>query len=348
MRWFVLVVGCLYGAFVVRTPCSASEPLPAERLLSDFINDDGTTPDGRESQRDDSSALRKAMNAGPGIVRIGPGTYRIHVVTIPEGVTVIGAGPATILQAFDSRPVFVQRNVRAWRLRDVTIQGEAVGPWTQRRDYGAYGLVIDRCSSYEVSGIGIKNFDGVGLQILRTNLGAAGFSDGGTLSRIVAAENFIGVRFDTRAEYITASQLDCNHNITGLAIHAGNTNIATSNIGDNYDGIVIDDHENGSHGSLTGCLANHNRRYALLARNAGNGMAISNCCFFYGTIRLENSRGVNITSGLISTAISTEGPDFNRIAGNHIIPQTFQFKFAPSTLVEGNFTKDGPWEHNRP
>jgi hypothetical protein len=288
------------------------------------------------------------LNSGPGVVRIGPGTYRIHAVTIPENVTVVGAGPATILQAFDSRPVFVQRNVKSWRLKDVAIHGEATGPWNRRQDYGAYGVLIEGSSSYEVSGIVIRNFDGAGLQIHRTNLAGAGFADGGTLSRIVAAGNFIGVRFDTRAEYITASQFDCNHNLTGLVIHAGNTNIANSNIGNNVDGIVILDHENGSHGSLTGCLANHNQRYALLARNAGNGMAISNCCFFYGAIRLENSRGVNITSSLISAAISTEGPEFNRIAGNHIIPLTFRFEFAPATLIDGNFTKDGAWEHNRP
>lgn len=259
----------------------------------------------------------------------------------------VGAGPATILQAFDSRPVFLQGNVAGWRLRDVVIQGEANGPWQRRADYGAHGLVIEGCSGYEVSGVVIRDFDGVGLQIRRTNLGSAGFANGGILSQIVAAQCCIGVRFDTRAEYITAAQLDCHRCVTGLVIHAGNTNIANSNIGNNVDGIVVADRENGSHGSLTGCLANHNERYALWCDRAENGMAISNCCFFYGTLRIENSRGVNITNGLISASIQTLGDQFNRIAGNHIIPRSFRFDFAPSTLLEGNFTKAGPWEHNR-
>ena len=338
-----LVVACLFGS-----QPNATVLVEAERQLTDFSNEDGTIPDGRGAGRDDSSALQKALNAGPGIVRIAPGTYRIQAVTIPENVTVIGTGPATILQAYEAQPAFLQQNVTAWRLRDLVIQGEATGEWQERTDRASHGMVIDGCWGYEVSGVTIRNCDGAGLQITRTNNQASGFTDGGMLTHITARDNFIGVRFDTRAEYITASHLHCHHNVTGLMIHAGNTNIASSNIGENIDGLVIADHENGSHGSVTGCLVNHNQRYAVWAKHVDNGMAISNCCFFYGTVRLENSCGVNITSGLISASIATEGPGFNRLSGNHIIPLTWTFEIAPSTLLEGNFTKTGPWEYNRP
>ncbi|MCA9012134.1 MAG: right-handed parallel beta-helix repeat-containing protein [Planctomycetaceae bacterium] len=348
MRWnsgmcCCLVVACLFGS-----QPKATVPVATERQLTEFSNDDGTQPNGSEPARDDSSALQKALNAGPGIVRIGPGTHRIQDVTIPENVTVIGAGPATVLQAFDGRPAFLQQNAAAWRLRDLSIQGEATGEWQKRTDRTSHGMVIEGCWGYEISGVTIRNCDGAGLQITRTNNQASGFTDGGMLTRITARDNFIGIRFDTRAEYITASHLHCHHNVTGLMIHAGNTNIASSNIGENIDGLVIADHENGSHGSVTGCLVNHNQRYALWAKHVDNGMAISNCCFFYGTVRLENSCGVNITSGLISASIATEGPGFNRLSGNHIIPLTWTFEIAPSTLLEGNFTKTGPWEYNRP
>lgn len=348
MRWTAGLCCCLVVTCLVGSQQNATVPVAAERQLTDFSNDDGTRPDGHGMVRDDSSALRKALSSGPGIVRIGPGTYRIQAVTIPENVTVIGTGPATVLQAFDARPVFLQQNVTAWRLRDLTIQGEATGEWQKRTDRAAHGMMIEGCWGYEVSGVTIRNCDGAGLQITRTNNQASGFTDGGMLTRITARDNFIGVRFDTRAEYITASHLHCHHNVTGLMIHAGNTNIASSNVGENIDGLVIADHENGSHGSVTGCLVNHNQRYALWARYVENGMAISNCCFFYGTLRLENCCGVTITSGLISASITTEGPDLNRLSGNHIIPLTFTFNIAPSTLLDGNFTKTGPWEHNRP
>lgn len=348
MRWVIGFAGCVVMACLFGFQPQPGVLVPAERLLTDFANDDGTKPDGRAAERDDSSALRKALDAGPGIVRVGPGTYCIQGVTIPEDVMLIGSGKATVLQAFGVRPVFLQQNVAAWRLRDLTIQGEATGAWQKRTDRAAHGMVINGCWGYEVSGVTFRNCDGAGLQITRTNNQASGFTDGGTLTRVTAHDNFIGVRFDTRAEYITASHLHCHHNVTGVIVHAGNSNIANSNIGENIDGLVIVDHENGSHGSVTGCLANHNQRYALWAREVENGMAITNCCFFYGTLRLENCSGVNVTSGLISASISTAGPHFNRFSGNHIIPLEFKFDIAPATLVDGNFTKSGPWDHNLP
>lgn len=335
---------CLAAVALVSARWNAPSHAAAERLLADYQNDDGSRPDGQASTRDDSSALQKALDGGPGMVRLGPGTFRIREVTIPDDVTLVGAGAATILQASGGRPVFLQQNRHAWRLRDVTIQGEAAGDWRQRTDQGLHGMVLEGCWGYEVSGVAFQSFNGAGLQIGRTNNQAAGFSDGGVLTRLTARENFIGIRFDTRAEYVTASHLHCLHNVTGLLMHAGNSNISSSNIGENIDGLVLADHENGSHGSVTNCLINHNQRHALWASNVENGMAISNCCFFYGTIRLENCRGMNITSGLISASIATAGPEFNRISGNHIIPLSFTFQFAPATLLEGNFTKDGPWK----
>ena len=322
-----------------------SPPPGPERWLSSYVNDDGSRPDGSVSTRDDSSAMKKALTAGPGIVRIGPGNYRLSETLIPSGVTVIGTGTGTILQATGSKPVFKQTAVSDWRLRDVTIQGEATGPWQQRTDTGAHGIVIEGCWNYEVSGTQIKDFAGVGLQITRTNLPKSGFANGGVLSAVAASGNFIGVRFDTRGEYVTASQLMCHHNVTGVTIHAGNTNISNSNIGTNTNGVIIEDHENGSHGSLTGCLINHNERYALLCRNSLNAMAISNCCFFYGAIHLENCEGFNITSSLLGCNVKTVGDLPNRFAGNHVSGEGQRFEFAPATLLDGNFTKTGPWKN---
>lgn len=348
MRWG-LFVGLSLAAVGLVSSQSPRAPQPVgDRWLHDFTNEDGSHPDGRDPARDDSAALQRAMDAGPGVVRIGPGTYRIQNATMPHGVTVIGTGEGTVLQAHGQQPVFRQMNVKGWRLRDVCLQGEAVGDWTKRTDAGAHGLIVSGCSGYEISGVRLREFDGAGLQLVHTNLSGAGFADGGMLSRIVAERNWIGIRFDTRAEYITATQLDCHHNLTGIVIHAGNTNISASNFDDNRDGILLEDHENGSHGCLTNCLANHNQRYALWAKNVKYGMAISNCGFFYGTIRIENSQGVNLTSSLISASMMTEGPKANRVAGNHLLPEKFSFQFAPATIVEENFTSDGPWEPTPP
>lgn len=345
-RWWMVMCGVVVFAACLMGSQSkpAANAASGDRWLADYRNDDGTTPDGQTAARDDSTALQKALDAGPGVVRIAPGTYQIHDVSIPSNVELIGSGPSSVLQAHERHPVFKQQGQSGWRLRDVSLKGTASGDWQKRTDQGAHGLVIDGSWDYEVSGVTIEDFDGAGIQIGHTNLQAAGYAAGGVLTRVTSKENHVGVRFDTRAEYITASHLHCHHNVTGMIVHAGNSNISNSNIGENIDGLVVVDHENGSHGSVTGCLINHNQRYALWANEAKNGMAITNCCFFYGTIKLEKSCGVTISSGLISASISTEGEEFNRISGNHIIPMQWQFAVSPSTICDGNYTKSGPWK----
>ncbi len=343
MKWLTGGLSCLLLVCLLGSRQQAAPPSP-ERWLSAFANDDGSRPDGSVAPRDDSSAMKKALAAGPGIVRIGPGQYQFSEISIPEGVTVAGTGTATVLRAAGSRPVFHQKGVCAWRLRDVTVQGEAIGPWQQRTDMGAHGIVIEGCFNYEISGVQIKDFAGVGLNISRTNLQTSGFTNGGIISAIATTGNHTGVRFDTRGEYVTASQLMCHHNVIGVTIHAGNTNISNSNIGSNIDGVLITDHENGSHGSLTGCLVNHNLRYAILAKKVENAMAISNCCFFYGTIQLEDCEGVNVTSSLLGCNVATSGKLPNRFAGNHVTLEGQKFEFAESTILDGNFSKAGPWD----
>lgn len=332
---------------------STSRAQPAEgpaafaRQLSSYTNDDGTVPNGLDDGRDDTTALRKALAAGPGVVYVGPGFYRWGDVSVPAGVAVVGAGRGTIVRSSGPARIFVQQRVSDWAIRDMVLDGEAQGDWHERKDTGRCGIFVSGCWGYEIVGVTLRNFDGAGLQLAYTDLQNAGHSDGGNLERICASGNYVGIRFDTRAEYLNATELSCFHNVIGCVIHAGNVKIAASNFGDNIDGIVIQDKENGSHGAISNCLVNHNERYGLLCRNARNGMAIDGCCFFYGAILLQECAGINITSGLIGCTLKAVGEGANRIAGNHIVHMdTFQYEIAPATIVEGNFTDKGPWEHN--
>lgn len=345
--WAGLLLGAALLPGVSPPAHGARKPAHGERILSEFRNDDGSRPDGRDSARDDSSALKKALAAGPGTVRLGAGIFRVGGVSVPEGVTLVGEGKATLLRGNGDAAVFRQVNAGGWAVRDLVLDGEATGDWHKREDTGKCGIRVEGCWDFEISGVTARNFAGAGVDIGTSNLTHGAFTHGGTLARVTATGNAVGVRFSRRGEYVTATQLNCYRNAAGCVIRAGNTNIATSNFGSNVDGVVIDDLENGSHGSITGCLVNHNERYALLGRGVQYGMAISNCCFFYGTVRLERCSGVTIAGGLLSCNVETEGPDANRIAGNHIIPEKFRFTFAPATLVRENFTKTGPWELNR-
>ena len=318
------------------------------RALCDFTNADGKTPTGKNTTTDDTVAMQKALAVGPGIVYIDAGYYRVGEVSIPAGVAVIGAGASTVIRSNGAKDIFNQQGSHDWAIHNLTLDGEAAGKWEERKDMGFTGIAIEHCWGYELTGVVLRNFNGTGLHITHTDLPGAGWCNGGNLDRVTASGNYIGIHFDLRAEYINATELNCSYNITGCLIHAGNAKVVASNFSLNTDGLVIEDKENGSHGIIANCMLNHNNRYALLAKGALNGMNITGCCFFYGTLQLENSVGINVSGGSISCFVTTIGTKANRIAGNYIIPETFTFTLAPSTIVEGNFTEKGLWEKNGP
>ncbi len=349
MTRLLLMMLILISAHAFTVNSASRGESTGERNLHDFANEDGSHPDGTDSPRDDSSAMRRALEAGPGIVRIGAGYFRFGDIQIPAGVSVIGAGKSTVLRLNGTaKTIFQIANASDWALRDVVLEGESIGKWQKREDSEKNGLATSGCWGFEIVGVTARNFAGAGFVFTYSNLAEAAFSDGGRLDRLVARGNYIGIKFDTRGEYITATHLNCGENVIGCAIHAGNSNISASNFCGNTDGMIIVDKENGSHGSISNCLFNHNARYALWARVVENGMAINNCCFFYGTIFLDETTGVQITSGLVSCHVKTVGENANRFAGNYIIPEEgWTFEFSEKTIVEDNFTKSGPWEKNR-
>jgi len=316
--------------------------MPTTRQLSDFTNADGSAPDGKDNKTDDTSAMRKALAAGPGIVHVGAGFYRFGDVTVPKGVTIVGAGPATVIRSSGPKHVFVQKKVGEWCLRDLVLDGEAEGDWTERKDKGQAGIYIHGCLDYNVIGVVARNFAGAGVQIEWTAaLGPNGWNARANLDRITAVGNYIGVRFDVRAEYINATKFCCQNNVIGVVIHGGNVKLANSNITSNITGIFIEDKDNGSHGAISNCLVNHNHKLALHCRNVGNGMLIDNCCFFRGGISLENCKGVSITNGIFKCPVKVTGKNANRIAGNYVIAPT-QFNCSPATILQNNYTEDGP------
>ncbi|MFH1008470.1 MAG: hypothetical protein V1800_13370 [Candidatus Latescibacterota bacterium] len=315
------------------------------RKSRDYLNDDGRPPDGRDTRVDDTTAMRRALAAGPGVVFVEPGYYRLGEVTIPEGVVVQGSGTATVFCSSGPKHIFLQCDVFRWAIRDVLFDGEAEGGWQDRQDLGESGVSVSRCKAYEIAGVRFQNFSGAGLHITwSAQPGPGGWCDGGNLDRITAEGNYIGVHFDVRAEYMNATQLSCYRNVIGCAIHAGNTKIAASNLCSNRTGLYIEDKENGSHGAISNCLINHNLEMAMHCRSVGNGMSIDNCCFFCGRLLIEDSRGVNVTSGTLSCDVEVRGGQANRIAGNYIIESQCTFSASPATIFEGNFTDEGPWE----
>lgn len=333
-------------ALVLPTALTAAER-PVERRIADVLKPGEAVPGGDVPNRDDSAIVQRVLDAGLGRVRLGPGIYRCSSLSVPAGVILSGSGPGTVLRARAGQPVFVQKKSRDWGIRDLVVEGTGEGNFHLRYDAGHVGIDVDGCLSYEISGVTLRNFDGAALQITHTNLAEAAFSDGGKLERITATGNFAGVKFGVRGEYVTATQLNCSRNIAGCIVNAGNTNISTSNFCGNVDGLILEDGENGSHGTIQGCLLNHNERYALRARDVDNGMTFSGCCFYFAAIELRKCRGINIVNSQINCHVLVQGESVNRLAGNLVVPDHYVFQFDPAMRLNDNFTKKGDFKPPR-
>ncbi|MBI3985538.1 MAG: hypothetical protein HY343_01345 [Lentisphaerae bacterium] len=321
------------------------------RILGNYRNADGRFPDGLEDDADDTQALRLALAEGPGLVFVPPGSYRFGDVTVPPGVTFFGAGQGTVVRlAKGAKRIFHQKDVNDWRLRDMRLDGgAALESWPTRQDLGEHGVEASGCSGFEISGLVVNNFNGAGIHLSHTAASPyCQWATAAAVFNIAAGGNHTGIRLDTRAEYMNASMLTCQGNSIGCAIHGGNVKIANSNFTNNLTGMLIEDHDNGSHGAISNCLLNHNRQWALRARHVAHGMCLDNCAFFCGGIHLEHCKGVNISASIIACNVTTLGDGVNRIANNFMIIRNETFDFSPTTIIESNFTDKGPWEKNSP
>ena len=307
------------------------------RYLSSYL------PENFASNDDCTPFIRNALADGTGILYIESGIYRLNDVTIPDNIILQGAGANTVLKSAGGMTIFKQNGKSNWSIRDLMIDGEAERTPV---DLKFTAIDIDNCWGYDISSVSVFRCNGIGIDICQTPLDkdCAAFCNGGNLSKIALHNNFIGIRFDKRAEYISALQLNVYNNVTGCIIHAGNVKISASNFCENIDGILIEDKENGSHGSISNCLINHNKRYAIEARRVLAGMAITGCCFYYGAIKVTDCVGINISNGQISCDVQINGAGENQLVNNFVTPDSWKFKFSYSTLLTGNFSKNGLWK----
>jgi len=366
--WILKAVAAAFSVILVSSDKTCGETSGKEqetrsrrmtiyRNLKDYSNADNRTADGLDNDTDDTIAFQAAFADGPGIVFVPPGFYRCGDLLLPAGVTLKGAGPATVIRSNGAKKIFNQHG-SDWALRDFVLDGEAQGNWKldmddpgsgwkTQKDLGYAGIFLRGCTGFEISGVVVRNFSGTGIHIEYTGKSPyCRWATRGNIFNLVASGNHVGLRFDERAEYMNAAMLTCQGNVIGCVINAGNVKITNSNFTNNETGMIVEDKDNGSHGSISNCLLNHNR-LSLLCRNVKYGMIFGNCCFF-GPIRIENSTGVNIADGIIGSGLTIEGDGANRFAGNYITRENPGFKFPPSTTVAGNYTPQGPWQPDIP
>lgn len=343
--------------FIVLTPTekisannTSIQSSPTSRNLSDYMCTDGKAPDGKDNDRDDTAALVAALKAGPGIVLIGPGYYRFGNVTIPEKVSVIGSGIATIIRSNGEKSTFNQIGVGQWSLKNLALDGERN---KQKADPNnkKQGIYAEGSFAFNISNITAYNFTGAAVEFAGTNLQAAALCNGGTVSNLTLHDNYVGLAFSKRAEYITAVQIKSYHNDIGCIISGGNNTLTASHFCSNDIGILLDHKDNGSHGAVVNCLINHNEKYAILAKNSKHGYNFVGCNIFYAVVKLTNCEGIKIASSNLYCSLIVEGNGSNQIIDNYLIQEStkpFKYELSPSTILQNNFDTNGPWNPTKP
>ena len=333
------------------------------RYLHWFKDADGQAPVGKDSMRDDTAAMTAALNVGPGIVNIAPGYYRIGNITIPEKVILVGSGESTVIRSNGAKWIFKQSGVGHWAIRDMVLDGETkfgagsdVGMQSlydkdgnSIPDNGKAGLFIEKCYAFEIRNVVAHHFEGKAIEISNSDLSLGGYCNGGTIYYLTLYHNHTGIAFSKRAEYITATHIKSYRNLFGCIINGGNITIGESTFCTNEVGILLQDKENGSHGTIVNCLINHNMKYALLAKDVHNGHNFVGCNIFDATLKMENCRGIKIASGTIDCSIAIDCNEVNQICGNFVIDSYMKTcKISPTTIVKDNFTAKGAWVPPKP
>ena len=295
---------------------------------------DGTT--------DDSVAVQAAFTVSP-IDRavLSAKTYLVSNVTIPSGAVIRSDGATLKFKSGVTGNMASISSASAVRIEGhLTLDGQDTTTYVVGSTAGnRTGLRITSSSNVEIDRLTTKGFNNRGVLI--DNLNYSDHGTGVTIGHLTSYTNYCGLDFDTRGEY--SKVLGCTLRLSriGLRINAGNNSVATGNITDNVDGIHVLNGTNDGHGIATGLHVNHNSQYALYANGVTNGFTFNGCHWYYATIYLLNSNGINISNGQIAEAtLNFEGGTKPSIISRNIINNNVVFNHGYNTTQSYVIVRD--------
>lgn len=226
------------------------------------------------------------------------------------------------------------------RIEGLRLEGGLETTYTASSEAGSrVGILINGGERIAVQNIAVKGFNKAGLQASQI-----GYTPTHGNSLKVTGSDFINnyhnIVLGTRAEYSQLSQVTSIRGRVGIVVSGGNNHIVDSMFNDNVDGVHLKADANHAHGSFSGTSFNHNSRYSLFTENLTIGETLTNCHFFYGTIYIKNSKGVQICRGMFgSTSIIIEGGGWNSIKDN-VIQANTTLNNTGSAVISGNYDQN--------
>ena len=143
--------------------------------------------------------------------------------------------------------------------------------------------------------------------------------------------NYCGNYFDYRCEYTQMLNCVWGENYIGTINCGGNNTYTSCQWNSNYIGFQMEnDGSNPAHGGCNSCTFNHNTK-AILINDCVNGWLFNGCQVFYGSITLNNCKGVIFDANIWgSCKFYSTGEK-----GQNMISNTY-FQTDRQTILAGN------------
>lgn len=285
--------------------------------------------------RDMTSAIQTMLET-TGVCNLGPGTFYVTGIDIPDNATLRGCGAKTIIRLADSVTDGYAVHLNKYgTVSDLYFVGANYpGGITPSAIVGTRHAVL-----FE------GNYDGdrdqIPVRCTLSNLYIFGFAGGGITC------NNTGYDYDKCLNVVNCYIFNCDAGIniaywsefnrfTNVSVHScyygcinnggNNTFISCDFSGNRGIGVLMDNTNsqspNNTHGSMIGCVINHtnnNTGIGIKMINCSNGYIFTGCQLFYSQIYIEDCSGINISDtnfGLNNCDITISGGGLIVFANN--------------------------------
>ena len=299
---------------------------------------------------DMATAIETMLNQ-TGICNLGPGTFYVSGIDMPDETTIKGCGTATniILLSSVTSGYAIKMGSRCV-VESVIVSGGTTSP-TITSEIGTrngilwQGTAIPGESTTSntpvrgtISNCYIRNFSGSGIRCYGTG---TGISNCLNVSNVYVYNSTVGINIEWLSEFHRFTNVDCRGCYYGIINNGGNNVFANCGFSKNTIGLLMDNTHgqsgNNSHGSFSNCVFNHsgnnNDGVAIHIIGCTNGEIFTGCQLFYGEIVIEESEGIVFANCNFG---GSSGTQISITNGGLIMYNGCCFKISPTVIKSGN------------
>ena len=282
-----------------------------------------------------------------GVCRLGPGTFYVDGLEMPDDTLLIGSGNSTRIRLIDGENKFAVKMGRRCTIQDIYFRGGESTPTFGATSGTRHAIIWQGDYTTSQSGSAqpqlgmISNCRFVffsGSAILCSNTGP------GTYNHIEAVNCtmrlcWAGINISYYSEFHKFTNIRTSACYYGAINNGGNNVFVNCDFSSCTEAFLIDNSTgqspNNSHGSCIGCLFNHsdnNAGVGIRILGAAHGFVFSGCQIFYSKTAIDDSDGIVFSAcnyGNSNCDISVNGGGAVLFIGN-------MYKAAPPITITNN------------